>query len=829
MNKFPIVFFEDNLIFNTLGECWALYKLRNFDYDFRTTEKKFEILGNLTRFLVNIGEEAKILIVPIVVDYKDHFKNLKKELYKDSLYETTDDYLKGTSDYIVRGYEGNVNDYLVYVMVNFNTKGDIIENAKDFISAFITEPINTVNSFLGLDLKEISKRKLRNYKRFSKEYESRQARRLTITEATSDDTQWLIRRMFFRGLDKEIELRKDWDPFFYEEKNKNGDEVVVPYIKDILTITSGLVDYKEKRSLKIDHDDDLVSYQSFLPLTRIPDAMEFPGCEFLIFSQLMSFPVETCIHIENMEHKKAIRNLEKKRKEVKAQIDHIERNQEDIPDELLEAREHADELEYELKNTNSPLTKVSITFCVSAEDKETLEDRVKYLMDFYKDSNFGIERPRADQEKLFMEFIPSSKRYIKDFILPLPPRTLAGGMFGTTCELGDNVGFYIGRGGSLQKPIFLDLLHACQLNKPAAAFIEGAQGFGKTFNSNLLVYLHVLNGARAFIIDPKGDRKDWDYKLPELRGYINTVEFKSSKEDMGKLDPFIIHRDNMNEAGQLALNIITELFDIKSGSKENIALKESIEKVKDEKYPCMKVLAKILDSFPDGDKCQEEAELLARQIRNLNRPDLTGLLYSDGNQKGLSFDNRINIVMIQDLKLPVSSNMSKKDYTSEEKLGTVLMLAVSNFAKKFSQMDNSIKKIIVLDEAWALSKTQQGEDLFERLARTGRSLNTSCIFIGHSSKDLTTEGIRNAIRYKFVFNVGNREEALSTLEFLGIDITEENIALLSSDERGLANGECLFSDVEGRIGLLKFDAVYDHLVNAFRTTPPKRKGAIEFG
>jgi hypothetical protein len=53
MNKFPIVYFEDNLIFNTLGECWALYKVKNFDYDFCTTDKKFEILSNLTRFLVN--------------------------------------------------------------------------------------------------------------------------------------------------------------------------------------------------------------------------------------------------------------------------------------------------------------------------------------------------------------------------------------------------------------------------------------------------------------------------------------------------------------------------------------------------------------------------------------------------------------------------------------------------------------------------------------------------------------------------------------------------------------------------------------------------------
>ena len=55
-----------------------------------------------------------------------------------------------------------------------------------------------------------------------------------------------------------------------------------------------------------------------------------------------------------------------------------------------------------------------------------------------------------------------------------------------------------------------------------------------------------------------------------------------------------------------------------------------------------------------------------------------------------------------------------------------------------------------------------------------------------------------------------------------MDISEENINLISSDD-GLKNGECLFSDVEGRIGHLKFDAIYENIISAFRTTPPERR------
>jgi len=812
MNKFPICYFEDNLIFNINGECWAVYKVNTYNYDYENADKKMDILNNLTRFIMNVGNEAKILIVPIKLNYDDHFNMLEESLEKDEIYKTSLEYLNGVKEYINTQYKGTLNDYNVYIMVNLTSNGG--ENIKDFMSELITNPMEKIYDYFGVTLGEISKRKVKNYKRLAKEFIDKQTRRISIEAVSAYDIQWLIQRMFYRGTENNVDLRKNWNP--YVEEN---DDYIRPMVRDILTLSSGVIDLTEKRILKVDHVDT-ISYQSFVPLTRIPE-IQFPGSEFLKFIQYLYYPVDVCIHINNIDFKKAIRKVERKRREVKAQIEHIERNDEYIPDDLLEAREHADYLEAELKSLSSPLSNVSITFCVYSNNKKDLEDQVRYLREFYKDMNFSTERPIADQGKLFMEFIPGTGRYIKDFVVPMIPKLLAGSMFGTTCHLGDYRGMYIGKGGALQKPVFLDLLYACQLNKPAAAFIEGAQGYGKTFNSNLLVYLHVLNGAKAFIIDPKGDRKHWEEKFPELSHHISTVYFKASEEDQGKLDPFLIHRKNMNEAGQLALNIVCELFNINSGTRQYVILKETIERVKKSDNPSMKMLKNYLEEVPEEDKCKEAAELLARQLNSMDEASLAGLLFGDGSQKELGFDNRINIIMIQDLVLP-GRHTIKSDYTYEEKLGTVLMLAVSNFAKNFSQMDNSIKKIIVVDEAWSLVKTQQGENLFERLARTGRSLNTSCIFIGHSSKDLTTEGIRNAIRYKFVFNIGNKEEAYETLDFLGMDVSEENINLIASDE-GLKNGECLFSDVEGRIGQLKFDAIYDYIIEAFMTTPPEKR------
>ena len=101
----------------------------------------------------------------------------------------------------------------------------------------------------------------------------------------------------------------------------------------------------------------------------------------------------------------------------------------------------------------------------------------------------------------------------------------------------------------------------------------------------------------------------------------------------------------------------------------------------------------------------------------------------------------------------------------------------------------------------------------------GRSLNTGAIFIGHSAKDVADEGITAAITYKFCFRVSEKKEAKRTLEFLGLEPTDENINIMLN----LGNGQCLFKDLAGNIDILQFDAVQQHLFDAFDTNPTRQK------
>ncbi|MFR7984550.1 ATP-binding protein [Zhenpiania hominis] len=154
-----------------------------------------------------------------------------------------------------------------------------------------------------------------------------------------------------------------------------------------------------------------------------------------------------------------------------------------------------------------------------------------------------------------------------------------------------------------------------------------------------------------------------------------------------------------------------------------------------------------------------------------------------------------------------------------ERLSTVLMLPISSFAKKFVKSDPSVFKVVLLDESWALKKTSMGQALYEYLARTGRSQNASAIFIGHSVGDVSEKGIREALTYKFIFRVNTREEAEQACTLLNIEATDATVDLLQN----LQNGHCLFQDLEGNVDELEFDAVYEHLIQAFNTNPTNQK------
>lgn len=812
---FPIKYFEENLFFaKETRACWAGYQVIGVNYDYLSAEKKINLLNGITRFVANIGSEAKILIIPVVQEVKEHYERIRKSISKDDpLYEVAMEHASGTELYLANQTElnGDTNEYNIFVF----TKLPLQKNYSSLTESLIKAPIRSIEEFMGVNPAEIYQSELDAYKKVAELYEREQGNRLRLRKLTERDAQWLYRRMSMRGLSGEVFIRdggKDipWHPSA-EPTLKNGEKAIRPYERDILTLTESTV-YLKDRYLEIQNSDGRTSYQTFLTLSDIPDGIAFPGGEWLLLLQDYPIPTEVCIHIQNMDYREAEKKLDHKKTEIDSQVEHVAQN-DTVPAELWEAQANVNKLQSELKPANDPLSKVGVSICVAADNYEEMKQNANFICDRYKDMMFGIERPLTDQYKLFMEFIPGAGRYEKDYILPLPPRTLAGSMFPAGRTLGDNEGHYIGVTGILAKKVFLNMARACRMNRSASAVILGTLGGGKSFLANLLLILHTLTGAKGLIIDPKGDRALWKEKLPAFADQITITTLSAGKEDQGKLDPFLLYRNKLDEACELAKEILCELYGLVSKDDEYIALAAALQRMGSIEKPCMMRLRDALYDTEDSD-LRPAARRLAKRIDVTRNIGMSRLLFGEGDEEGLNFDSKINILQIQNISLP-SRSTSRQDYTEKEIISTVLMIPIASFAKQFAMSDKNTFKLVVFDESWALNTTKVGAALFDFLARMGRSLNSGAIFIGHSVTDLKGEGIKEAITYKFCFRAKDRDEISRVLDFLDLEHTEENIRMI----KDIDYGQCVFQDMEGHIGRLDVDAVWEDFIEAFKTTP----------
>lgn len=824
MYSCPINYYTDNLIFNADSSCWAVYRLHGFNYDYLSTPGKVNKLSQLARLFMGIMSDAQILILPIEQDLKEHFGNLRRRIKKTDILGTTAlEQIDMTEEYLKERIKraGLTNDYSTYIVVKLSKAAEYeaVDKIWDAAQYFFKDPINAINVKMNLDTKDILFSKIKAYRKMANKWLYDSRIRMAMEETTTEETQWVFRRMPYRGTGVPAKLfyqnmdKDSWIPRS-EEISFEKEKIVRPYNRDVVNLFSGNIK-QEERTLKVT-TGFTTSYQTFLVLSAIPDTTEFPGNEWIYMLQKQNLQAEICIQIKLRPYKTALHKLDLKKREINSQIEHIENAGAAIPEDLQEAEEYSNYMEQELKDNKAPILETSVTICVADKDPDELENKCSYIKEMYEDMNFVIERPLSDQLNLYMSFIPSVRNLMKDFVHQLTPMMLASGIVGVTRELGDHRGGFIGTTGEEEKPVYFSPELACLKNMSPAITLFGDLGTGKSFNANLLIYLLVLYGGYGLIIDPKGERSHWETELTALRGLISTVTLGPDPEDRGKLDPYNIYPDNLSEANALALNVISDLFKIDPKSDENTILIESQQKLND--YPgknSMLKLVEVLESVPEKDELCSVARKLARNIRSRRTDGMAGLLIGDGTEQAITLENRLNIIQLQNLKMP-DPGAAKEDYSRDEVLSGIIFGQVSAFVQKFAMVKRSVPKGILIDESWFVSKSKQGRSMEEFISRMGRSLFTIIMYNGHSVTDLPSQGIKNSITYKFVFRCrNNEEEAARLLEYIGLEVTPENMSIIQN----LGSGQCLFKDLYNRVGVLQFDVVFQDLIDVFSTTP----------
>lgn len=808
---YPIKYIENNLVWNIEGECFAYYELIPFNYSFLSLEQK-DAVHDAFRQLIAQNRDGKIHALQISTESsiraaqdrsKKSVTGRLKEIACAEIDEQTENLVASLGDTQV-DYRFFLGFKLVVTDKELSMK-DVGKQVKNVLF----DAANAISSSFMGDFVSMPNDEIRRYSRMEKLMENKLSRRFKVRRLNKNDFGYLLEHIYGRT----GTAYEDFE-FTLPLKKRKRDTLVKKY--DLIKPARCLIEEKQRYlHMKSEDSESCVAY---FTISDVVGELDFPSSEIFYYQeQQFDFAIDTSMNVEIITNKAALHTVRNKKKELKDLDNHAWENNSETTNQVAEALDSVDELESVLGQSKESMYKLSYVVRVTAPDVEELKRRCNQVRDFYDDASIKLVRPIGDMMGLHNEFIPSSKRYMNDYVQYVTSDFLAGLGFGATQMLGERDGIYLGYNVDTDQNVYVQPAKAAQgvkgsvTNALSGAFL-GSLGGGKSLSFNLLTYYAVLNGAQALILDPKSERGLWKEKLPEIVDEINIVNLTSDEENKGMLDPYIIMRKT-KDAESLALDVLTFLTGISSrDGKLFPVLRRAVRAVTNSET---RGLLRVIDALRDDGS--ETALAIAEHIESFTDYDFAHLLFSNGKvQQTIGLEKQLNIIQVADLVLP-DKDTAPADYTTIEMLSISMLIVISTFALDFIHSDRSIFKMVGLDEAWAFLNVAQGKTLANKLVRAGRSMNAAVYFVTQNAGDVADENIKNNIGMKFAFRSTDMNEIKKTLEFFGLDSEDENN---QKRLRNLENGQCLFQDLYGRVGVIKFHVMFDYLFNAFDTRPP---------
>lgn len=809
---YPIKYIEDNMVFNHDGECFAYYELIPYNYSFLSPDEKYQVHDNF-RQLIAQNRDGKIHALQLATESsiratQERSKNEVTGRLKDVAYKKIDE----QTEALVSMIGDNQVDYRFFIgfKLLLNEQELSVKNIKAEIKTAFVDFLNGVNHKLMGDFVSMSKDEIDRFSKMEHLLAHKISRRFKARALDKNDFGYIIEHIYGQHGTPYEEYE-----YHLPKRYRNKEVLVKRY--DLLKPTRCLIE-ENQRYLKIEHEDSIL-YVAYFTINSIVGELDFPSSEIFYYQQQQfTFPIDTSMNVEIVANKKALSTVRNKKKELKDLDNHAWESDNETSTNVVDALESVNELESTLDQSKESMYKLSYVVRVSAKDLEEMKRRCDEVKDFYDDLSIKLVRPFGDMLGLHGEFIPASKRYINDYIQYVTSDFLAGLGFGATQMLGEPEGIYVGYNLDTGRNIYLKPNLASQgvkgsvTNALASAFL-GSLGGGKSFSNNMLVYYAVLFGGQAVIVDPKAERGNWKERLPEIAHEINIVNLTSEEENKGLLDPYVI-LNRKKDSESLAIDILTFLTGISSRDSDKFpVLRKAIRNVTQSNH---RGLLLVIEELRKEDTPVSNS--IADHIESFVDYDFAHLLFSDGTVKqSISLEKQLNIIQVADLVLP---DTSFEEYTTMELLSVAMLIVISTFALDFIHSDRSVFKIVDLDEAWSFLQVAQGKTLSMKLVRAGRAMNAGVYFVTQNADDLLDEKMKNNIGLKFAFRSTDLVEIKKTLTFFGVDAEDEGN---QKRLRELENGQCLISDIYGRVGVMQFHPIFEELLHAFDTRPPVRK------
>lgn len=834
---FPLRYARGNLLFGRGDERIGLYRLPMVSYPYKSVADKWTELHRLEHLAKTVGADFSLWRAQ---------RAYPAERYEEQVLELLDDRHQSLAEwqnYTAGHYErlktlaSHIPELYLAVSLREPTPaklgGGLIRASdrarrrlEDIAGVSAPQPIS------HRDLVALATLEQRTFEWIRRMYGAERA--------TTSELQWLLRRAACRGVG-EPGLDPHWTP---DALVLQGDEgpVYEPLESDLWRLCNPpiLEEARDDRGddphgarLIIDAEEGR-SYQTSLTLGALADDPYFPGPRAeLLYDALeaVPFPVDAVIHAQWIGNREALSQVRKRILEVdNAYAEAAEGSRQGAGWLADEDRSRAREYEAILQSgQHPPMLKASVIYTIGANSGRQLEQRAASLQETLGD--IVLHRPNMMQETLFYDALPrAGGGRVPDYIQQMTTEQFAAMMpagtsrVGSSDEFGNSRGIYIGwtpAGGG--RPVKTDPTEASQRARTSAIAFVGGLGSGKTVSAQLYGFASERRGSQLVTIDSKqpvdGRYEHGFDRVPELQGNVDIIELSGAESERGKLDPLVIGLDDYRE--QLAASYYITLLGDPPSSQQNAIKRAILEVVRRGGRSSRAVIDELLKS---EDSHARDAGDSLDVLSNFGLAGL-GLGQRDTVEHERAAAN-VTTIRMPGLVLP-DPRATRSEYEDNERVSVATLHLAAAYSLRLVAHDRERHKMILFDETKFLLGSPQGRAIVTKLVLAGRAVNAT-IALAVQRLDYLGD-LEELIGTMFVFGQESDADAKRALEILGLDPNDRSLVQLlrSWSQSQDIHGRCLYRDLDGRVDEVQFDPVYEHLLRAFDTTPPRARKRAE--
>lgn len=564
---------------------------------------------------------------------------------------------------------------------------------------------------------------------------------------------------------------------------------------------AGLVDgqlHRARTHVAATGPDGQVSYHTTLTVARMPERFVWPpGPPWLCLHEWLHEHIEISARWRIVDHRTAGRDVRSRIAAARDQTRHTTEAGGHLPQRDLDRLDTATGLEARLDRDRTPLVYGHTRLVISADQPDALDDIAEEVIEQYRHADIELARPSFDQLPLLFEAIPGDKVRVQAYRQVHEPAVLGGAMPTASAALGDGRGPYLGfsTGRLAEQPVHYspwEAVNRRDQQRETTVAVTGSLGGGKTVTLMAIAAAAWRTGARVVAFDPKGDLA----RLAALPGAdVDVVDLTDAPD--GVLDPWALI-DDPDAAKMVALEAIDRLVAGRAQPHHRTAIDQAVEA---EAHAPRPSLSGVVDRLTASDGAGREIASTLQMYRTMPlarlafRPPTGGMRLGDG----------ITIITTPGVEYPpVGTPLHQMSWP--QRLAVTATYLVGTYARRVAlHADPDRPKLIALDEAWALTSTDQGRALIAETSRMGRSRRAALLLASQSAADLADDTVRNCISTVIAHRIGADSEGDAVARLLGVTPSSQ----LTADLYDLRAGEAVMRDLDRRVGRLQVDVGWD--------------------